>query len=222
MMSRGRLADDICRRLSDDIVLGRFAPGGRLEEVMLAEQYGVSRTPIREALKQLAIMGLVECRPNRGSVVASISAQALTHMFEAIGELEAACARYAALRMTDAQREQLSHLHAQGRAAMQARDSARYDRLNTDMHTLILEGSHNPVLIETAQALRHRVTPYRRTQFARVDRIAASYAEHCDIVEAILACDAVAAYREMRRHVSSAHEAAVSLAGADASATSNA
>jgi DNA-binding GntR family transcriptional regulator len=211
MTSRGRLADDVCRRIADDIVLGRFAPGERLEEVALAEQFSVSRTPIREALKQLSIMGLVECRPNRGSVVASISADELTHMFETIGELEAACARYAAMRMTEHERQQLSTLHAEGRAAMQARDMVRYDEHNGALHTLILRGSHNPVLIETAQALRHRVAPYRRTQFVRLDRVTASYAEHCGIVEAIMAGDAVAAYREMRSHVSSAHEAAAGM-----------
>lgn len=206
------MADDVCRRIADDIVLGRFMPGTRLEEVALAEQFGVSRTPIREALKQLAIMGLVECRPNRGSVVASISPERLTHMFEAIGELEAACARYAALRMSDSERRQLGMLHAEGRAAMQARDMNRYDQHNGELHALILQGSHNPVLIETAQGMRHRVAPYRRTQFTRLDRVAASYAEHCGIVEAILAYDAVGAYREMRAHVSSAHEAAAGLA----------
>lgn len=211
MTGRGRMADDVCRSIADDIVLGRFMPGTRLEEVALAEQFGVSRTPIREALKQLAIMGLVECRPNRGSVVASITPERLTHMFEAIGELEAACARYAALRMTENERQQLGALHAEGRAAMQARDMNRYDQHNGELHALILQGSHNPVLIETAQGMRHRVAPYRRTQFTRLDRVAASYAEHCGIVEAILACDAVGAYREMRAHVSSAHEAAAGL-----------
>ncbi len=214
MSGRGRLADDVCRRIADEIVLGRFAPGSRLEEVMLAEYFSVSRTPIREALKQLAIMGLVECRPNRGSIVASITPDRLNHMFEAIGELEAVCARYAALRMTDDERRQLSLLHAEGRAAMQARDMDRYDQHNGELHALILQGSHNPVLIETAQSMRHRVAPYRRTQFTRIERAGESYAEHCGIVEAILAHDALGAYREMRAHVSSAHEAAAGLAPA--------
>ena len=66
---RGSLADSVCRRIADEIALGHFVPGSKLDELMLAERFQVSRTPVREALKQLAIMGLVDCRPNRGSVV---------------------------------------------------------------------------------------------------------------------------------------------------------
>lgn len=208
---RGRLADEICHHIADYIVLGHVLPGARLEEAMLAQQFNVSRTPIREALKQLSIMGLVESRPNRGSVVASITTTRLAHMFEAIGELEATCARYSAQRMTDMEREQLRTLHAEGRAAMQLRRMDLYDQHNGDLHSLILQGSHNPVLMETTQGLRYRVAPYRRVQFTQVDRAAASHAEHCGIVEAILAYDAVGAYRGMRAHVSHAHETAAGL-----------
>ena len=98
---RGSLADSVCRRIADEIALGHFVPGSKLDELMLAERFQVSRTPVREALKQLAIMGLVDCRPNRGSVVSAMSTEQLDQMFEAIGELEAACARHAALRMTE-------------------------------------------------------------------------------------------------------------------------
>lgn len=212
MTSPERLADGVCRHLADEIVLGRFAPGMRLEEVMLASHFRVSRTPIREALKQLAVMGLVDCRPNQGSVVASVTPARLDHMFEAIGELEAACARFASLRMTEQERSQLRALHAEGRAAMQAHDMTRYDLLNRAMHTLILQGSHNSVLIESALGLWHRAVPYRRTQFRQIERAGQSYAEHCGVVEAILAHDAVAASREMRAHVASAHRAATRLA----------
>lgn len=208
---RGRLAEEICYHIADEIVLGKILPGARLEEAMLARQFNVSRTPIREALKQLCILGLVECRPNRGSVVASITTKRLSHMFEAIGELEAACARYSAQRMTDIERQQLSALHAEGRAAMQMRKMSLYEQHNAELHALIMQGSHNPVLIETTESLHHRVAPYRRAQFTQVDRAAASYAEHCGIVEAILAYDAVGAYREMRAHLSHAHETAAGL-----------
>ena len=70
---RGRLAEEVCREIADGIVLGRFAPNARLDETMLAAMFGVSRTPVREALKQLAATGLATCRPNRGTVVAGLS-----------------------------------------------------------------------------------------------------------------------------------------------------
>lgn len=218
MKTRGSLADSVCRRIADEIALGHFAPGSKLDEVMLAERFQVSRTPVREALKQLAIMGLVDCRPNRGSVVAAMSTEQLDQMFEAIGELEAACARHAALRMTAQDRALLVELHQEGRAAMQASDFERYDAANLALHSTILHGSHNPVLIEMATSLRHRVSPFRRTQFHNIERMGESFEEHAVIVEAILAHDAVATYRQMRSHLQSARTATSRVAPTWASA----
>ncbi len=211
---RGRLADEVGSRLADEIVLGHFAPGTRLDEVTLAQRYQVSRTPVREALKQLAATGLVVVRPNRGSVVAQLGPEQLDSMFEAIGELEAACARHAALRMTEAERSRLRALHAQGREAMQAGDVDRYDALNRELHAVILEGAHNPVLLETVTSLHQRVAPFRRTQFRNLERMGESFAEHSSLVEALLARDAVVAHREMRHHLLSARGAASRLAPA--------
>lgn len=204
---RGGLADDVCRRIADEIVLGNFAPGSRLDEVSLAARFNVSRTPVREALKQLAIMGLVDTRPNRGSVVAELSVEQLDQMFEAIGELEAACARHAALRMTEVDRARMLELHAEGRAAMQAGDIDRYDAANLELHATIIRGCYNPVLIEMATSLRHRVSPFRRTQFRNLERMGESFEEHSVIVEAILAHDVITTYREMRSHLLSARSA---------------
>lgn len=209
--SRGRLTDEVCKRIADDIVLGHFPPGARLEEYTLAERYGVSRTPVREAIKLLAISGLVVYRPNRGASVAEMTPEQLDQTFEAIGELEAACARHAALRMDDEERAELRRLHEASRQALQARDMETYSSRNVEMHELILRGAHNPVLMETTVALRARVTPFRRTQFRDFERIGASFAEHAMIVEALLGGDAVSAYREMRAHVFSARSASLRL-----------
>jgi DNA-binding GntR family transcriptional regulator len=205
--NRGGLADEVCRKIADEIALGNFAPGLRLDEVTLSERFIVSRTPVREALKQLAIIGLVEYRPNRGSVVAAMSTEQLDQMFEAIGEMEATCARHAALRMTEAERTQLRELHAEGRAAMQAGDMNQYDAVNLALHTTIIQGCHNPVLIDMAMSLRQRVSPFRRTQFRNVERMGESFEEHSVIVEAILSHDVITTYREMRTHLLSARSA---------------
>ena len=205
--NRGGLADEVCRKIADEIVLGNFAPGSRLDEVTLSERFKVSRTPVREALKQLAIMGLVEYRPNRGSIVAAMTTEQLDQMFEAIGELEATCARHAALRMTEAERTRLRELHAEGRTAMQSGDMNRYDAVNLELHTTIIQGCHNPVLIDMAMSLRHRISPFRRTQFRNVERMGESFEEHSVIVEAILSHDVITTYREMRTHLLSARSA---------------
>lgn len=208
---RGRLADEVCREIADGIVLGRFPPNARLDETVLAAMFGVSRTPIREALKQLVATGLATCRPNRGAVVAGLSADQLEQMFEAIGELEAACARHAALRMDASGHACLRALHASAREAMRDHDIGRYDAVNRELHAAIVVGAGNPVLSEMAAQLKKRAAPYRRTQFRDLDRMRASFEEHSAIVEAILAHDAAMAYREMRAHLLSAHSAAARL-----------
>lgn len=219
LRSRGRLAHEVYQRLADEIVLGRFEPGSRLDEVMLAERFAVSRTPVREALKQLATTGLVVTRPNRGSVVADLGPEQLDGLFEAIGEMEAACARHAALRMTESERGQLQALHAQARQAVQAADLDHYDAVNSQWHMLLVRGAHNPVLADSVTALHQRAAPFRRTQFRDVERMGESFAEHTVILQAVLARDALAAHREMRSHLLSARGATARLVQAAAGAT---
>lgn len=211
---RGGLADDVCRRIADEIVLGHLSPGMRLDEVGLAARFNVSRTPVREALKQLTIMGLVETRRNRGSVVAAMTVEQLNEMFEAIAELEAACARHAALRMTEEDRAKMLEYHAAGKAAMMASDNVRYEAANLALHAAIIRGCYNPVLIEMAHSLRERVSSFRRTQFRNLERMGESFEEHSVIVEAILAHDVITAYREMRSHLMSARSATTRVAPA--------
>lgn len=203
-LKRSTTTDDVRQRLADEIVLGQFPPGHRLDEQSLSLRYGVSRTPVREALKQLAVTGLVEARPHKGVVVAEISPEALALMFEAIADCEAACARHAARRMTATDRQMLADLHSLSHQAVVAGDGERYDALNREFHALILRGARNSYLAETAQGLRHRVLPFRRAQFRRAERIGQSFAEHQQILDAILALDEEAAARAMRRHVAEA------------------
>ena len=209
--ARGSLADAVCRRIADDIALGHFTPGTKLDEMMLASRFQVSRTPVREALKQLAIMGLVDGRPNRGSVVSAMSTEQLDQMFEAIGDLEAASARHAALRMAEPDRLLMREHLDDCRRAMQLGDFDQYDAANLALHTTIIRGSQNPVLMDMTLHLRHRVSPFRRTQFRNLERMGESFEEHTVIVEAILAHDANTAYRQMRTHLQSARGAAARM-----------
>lgn len=117
---------------------------------------------MREALRQLTSTGLVETRPHRGVVVASVTAERLGEMFEVMADLEAACARYAALRMTEQERMALTALHNRARELAWAGDPSDYDRMNHDFHSAIYEGAHNAFLAETAQAMRKRVQPFRQ------------------------------------------------------------
>jgi len=119
-------ADTLRQRIADEILVGKLPPGTRLEEQDLADRFGVSRTPVREALKALVETGLVDIRPHRGAVVATPSRQHMRDLFEVMRELEAICARYAAQRMTSAERKKRAD-RADGKTIAAARAGSGID-----------------------------------------------------------------------------------------------
>lgn len=206
--ARPTLAEDLRRQLADEILEGGLEPGARLDEQDLAARFGVSRTPVREALRLLAATGLVQDRPRKGFVVTAVTPQRMAEMFEVMGEFEASCARFAALRMTADEARALADLHARARDAT---DPGAYDLINSDFHSAIYAGGHNSFLEETARALRQRVRPFRRAQFRLVGRLGDSWAEHDAVVRAIARGDGEGAYWAMRAHVSAVGTASANL-----------
>jgi DNA-binding GntR family transcriptional regulator len=192
-----RLKDEI----ENEIAAGRLLPGDRLDEASLAARYGVSRTPIREALHSLAASGLVEVRPHRGAIVVDIGPDRLLEMFEVMAELEAMCARHAARRMTEADYQELAAAHKACGLAQQAGDCDRYYYENARFHLGIYKSSHNEFLAEQARALHRRLQPYRRLQVRVRNRMAASYREHGEVLEAIAAGNSELAADRLRAHV---------------------
>ena len=195
------LAETIRQRLADDILRGAYPPGTRLDENGLAKRFKLSRTPVREALRQLTSAGLVEMRPRRGVIVSLPTDSALAEMFEVMGELEASCARLAAQRMSPAERVGLELVHRRSFEAVRSYDQEGYRTLNFEFHDVIYRGAHNDFLLATTVGIRQRIAPFRRAQFAMQDRLAKSYAEHDAIVCAILQGDADTASTLMRVHV---------------------
>ena len=108
---RQNRADQLRDLIEEDIASGRLPPGSRLEESALAERFNVSRTPVREALAQLASAGLVEMRPRQGAVVAVLSLDNIIEMFEVMADLEALCAELCARRMTPEEQARLQAAH---------------------------------------------------------------------------------------------------------------
>lgn len=200
-MSTPRRAEELREVIEERIATGTYAPGSRLDETELAQEFGVSRTPVRETLIQLASAGLVELRPRRGAVVAQIDPQRLVEMFEVMAELEAMCARLAARRITDAEIEALQAAHLACEAARDNSDPDEYYRRNQDFHGAMYNASHNGFLAEQAMALHRRLSPYRRLQLRVRDRMRSSYSEHVGIVEAIVAGDGELAAQRVRDHV---------------------
>jgi DNA-binding GntR family transcriptional regulator len=195
------LAEELRWQLADDIVRGTLAPGTALDETELARRFRVSRTPVREAIRQLAASGLVESRAHRGSVVAQPSHEHLIGMFEAMAELEALCAGLAAARITPVERQALEAAHEELRAMIQSGDPQRYHEINEAFHSTIYAGAHNSYLAEITLATRIRVRPFRRAQFRNLGRLAKSHQEHDLVVIAIMRGDREGAMRAMRDHI---------------------
>ena len=199
-MSRSR-SDLIAETLEDEILRGRFAPGTRLDETRLAEEHGVSRTPLREAFQKLAAAGLIEQQPRRGVFVREVGAVELLEMFEVMAETEASCGRLAALRISESALADLDAACARCREALEAGQSDAYYRENEVFHHLIYAQSGNRFLAAEAARLHRRLKPFRRTQLHLRGRMAQSMSEHLEIVEALRAGEADRCAALLRAHV---------------------
>jgi DNA-binding GntR family transcriptional regulator len=141
------------------LLLGISRQGQRLDEHCLVRRFNVSRTPVREALQQLETSGLVEHRPYGGAVGATVTSERLHEMFTAIGELEAARARQAALAMTIAERRSLRAFHGSVAAIARAGDTTEYSRADSLFHQTISVGASNSLLVDIVHALQPRLGP---------------------------------------------------------------
>lgn len=197
-------SDFIAEQLEEAVINGAIPAGSRLDEASIAAQFGVSRTPVREALHILCGRGLAAREPYKGVVVTQISAQRIDEMFEAMAELEATCGRLASHRMMMSERAELESIHHEMNALAEEGEHAAYNELNTRFHDLLFQGSHNSDLIAAAQTLRLKLAPFRKYQLKDKGRLKRSCSEHQQIVDAILNQDPKAAENALRRHLVSA------------------
>ena len=199
-------SEELRLQLADEIVHGVYAPGAPLDETRIASRFSVSRTPVREAIRLLAASGLVEVRPHRAAVVARPDASQLAGMFEAMAELEALCAGYAAERMSISERRALEDIHENLRVLIQSGDPQRYHEVNEAFHNAIYDGAHNAYLAEMTLSTRARVQPFRRAQFRNLGRLAKSHIEHDRVVEGILRGERAVAAAAMGAHIVTVRE----------------
>jgi DNA-binding GntR family transcriptional regulator len=208
MAGRRAGREDSLNGLAQDIrelvLTGAIQPGDKLEEQALAARFSVSRTPIREALRQLASTGLIELRPNRGAYVATLTPDQLDDIFVAMVELEATCARLAAMSMLPAERRNLQRLHESMAQLAERELIDQYELANEELHSMICQGAHNPVLAEMTEQLRNRRRPYRNTQFRSPGRLIHSQDEHEAVVRAIISGDPARAHASMLHHLGQA------------------
>lgn len=188
-------------QIENGIVTGEYEPGERLDETQLANRYGVSRTPIREALMQLSAIGLVEIRPRRGAIVVDPGPQYVLEMFEVMAELEGMAGAFAARRHSNEDRQLLTAAHQRCGEAALSEDTDGYYYENEVFHHAIYQASHSSFLKDQCVALHRRLRPYRRLQLRVRNRMKVSYEEHKMIVDAIIGGDENAAREHLKRHV---------------------
>jgi DNA-binding GntR family transcriptional regulator len=195
------LTEKLATAIADGILNGTLQPGVRLDEIGLAQQHGVSRTPVREALRQLTTSGLIDMRPRKGAVVSRATPAEVESLFVAMAEMEATCARLAAMSMTPVERRRLQARHEAMIALSAKGDPEAYSDANVAFHLAIYAGAHNEPIADYTRGLRRRVGPFRRAQFQVEGRLTRSTEEHGAVVKAILGGDAPAAHAAMLHHV---------------------
>lgn len=200
--------------IEHDIVSGKLSPGAKLDEEALAARYGASRTPVREALQQLASHGHIELRPHMGAFVAKLGVTELVEMFETMAFLEAACAALASRRHTEADRKLLSGAHETCVKAAKRKDPDAFYAANARFHECVYAASHNGFLAAETLRLRNRLEAYRRESTFHPGLMALTIGEHEKILQAILDMDEAAAASRMRGHLDTLRDDAVSMAKA--------
>lgn len=197
---RRTLHDEVLERLRDMIIEGRLEPGQRLNEGQLGLQLGVSRTPLREAIKTLASEGLVEIQPAKGALVRRFSARDLFQILEVLKSLEQLGGRLACAA-DDAKIEAIHDLHKQMMALYATRERLEYFKLNQAIHTAIVAASDNAVLIEMHGTLQSRIKRLRFIGNEGPEKWAGAVAEHEDMMVALLKRDAEALAETIGRHM---------------------
>lgn len=196
-----RIADSIREQLEQMIVVGDFADGERLDEIRLAEKFGVSRTPLREAFQSLAASGLLELIPRRGAFVRHPGVVELVEMFEVMAEIEAMCGIRAARRISEGQLAEIHKTILVCETALQRKDTDEYYRANELFHHLLYEASGNSFLAGQAAQLHRRLKPFRRMQLQVRGRLPQSMSEHHEIYSALKSGDGQRAANALFGHV---------------------
>lgn len=203
------LADRVFSRLQDDIVLGALPPGTKLGETELAARYGVSRGPLREAIRRLESRKLLERVPHVGTRVASLKASDLIEIYRVREALEGMAARLAAENMTNDDIASLRELLSRHEQQQDLKEDTAYFQREGDLdfHYRIIQGSHNRTLIDLLIGeIYHLVRMYRYQFSMTANRPQKALAEHRRIIEAIESRDGEMAELLMRRHISRARE----------------
>ena len=201
LIVRRPLHGELVARLREMIVEGDLEPGAKIPEKELCGRFGVSRTPLREALKVLASESLVTLAPNRGSTVSIITLEQIEDVFPVMGALEALSGELACGAITDGEIARIRQLHDRMVAHWRQGDLPGYFKLNQAIHEAILAGARNATLAALYRSLSGRIRRARYIANMSEERWAQAVAEHEEIVAALEARDAKALGEILKRHL---------------------
>lgn len=202
------LSEEVAERLREQIFSHELAPGSWLDEQSLALAFGISRTPMREAIKVLATEGLVTTKMNKGAYVTEVDRQDLEQIFTVLSLLEGQAAKETAIKASEEQLTRLDDLHHRLEKAAADRDLEQFFEINVKFHEMIQEIAGNPWMDGVIDDLRKVLKLQRRDSLSRSGRLLSSLVEHREILQAILNRDPLAAEAAMRQHLAQGLEAA--------------
>ena len=195
----GTQSNQLAQQLEEMIFSGQLRPGEKIEEAMIAAQFGVSRTPVREAIQRLVATGMVEVRRRKGTIVTQLTMPRLIGMIEMMAEMDILAARLAARRATPEERDHLRGILERARSSVG--DQLAYTRLNREFHWALYAATHNHYLEDVALRTWKVLQPYRNFRLDQPARRKSSLAEHESIYEAIRTSDGDLAAQKMASHV---------------------
>lgn len=200
-LARPALAVEVTDRLRRMIMEGELTPGEKVPEKLLTERFGVSRTPIREAIKVLAHEGFVTLLPNRGAVVAAQSLAELVELFPLVAVLEGLAGELAATNASEAEIAAIAEQTIRLRAAYEERDRPAYFAINQAIHSAILAAARNPTLVQHHAMLARRVYRARYQANLTPERWLAATLEHEAIAAALASRESERLGRLLREHL---------------------
>jgi len=198
------LREIVFETMREAIIKGQLKPAERLMEVQLAEEMGVSRTPVREAIRKLELEGFVVMVPRKGAYVAGISTRDITEVFEIRAALESVASGLAAERITEEELEELERLLVKVAECAKKGDVDKVIKYDTDFHDCLYKASRNNRLVQIISNLREQIQRFRKTSLASPGRLKDTLKEHQRIVEAISERNVQLAHDLALEHIESA------------------
>ena len=201
LLSPRPLYEEVAERLRTSIFSHELAPGSWIDEQAIAKEYGISRTPMREAIKILAAEGLITMKMRRGAYVTEVSKSDLNQIFTVLALLEGQACRETALKASEGQLEALDSIHMKLERAAEDRDLEQFFAINQSFHDKLQEISNNPWMKRVIDDLRKVLKLQRRDSLSKRGRLESSLVEHRKILSALLARDADLSEKLMKEHL---------------------